>query len=173
METTRRRFASMRWRFASSSPCSIRCARATSSADFRSGTRPISLRYDRTGAGSPGRPASSGTSRLSSIVGRGFRPLLRATLCLPAFLSVLPMFSVLVTRTVPAACRAFGLPGVDAWRALVRGAGESGQPPVSPVLIEGAHPLQVTSLLGQFVLNAHGRFRIYSPGDQPLTLQFL
>ena len=50
MLTTRRRFASARRFFASSSPSSILCASLISSSAERSGTLPISFKYMRTGS---------------------------------------------------------------------------------------------------------------------------
>ena len=60
MLTTRRRFASSRRCRASSSPASMRCARATSSSAVRRGTCPISFKYIRTGSSSE---IPSGTER--------------------------------------------------------------------------------------------------------------
>src|SRR6266568_2478902 len=61
IETTRRRFASVSLCLASSSPASIALARVTSCSALSSATRPISLRYIRTGS-------SSETESIASIV---------------------------------------------------------------------------------------------------------
>src|SRR2546426_372847 len=64
MLTTRRRLASIRRRFASSSPRSIRLASLISSAELSSGTLPISLRYIRTGSSmlTPSRGSSTASA---------------------------------------------------------------------------------------------------------------
>ena len=77
MLTTRRRFASASFFLASISPCSIRCAKSTSSSAVKSGTFPISFKYIRTGSSmlTPSGidksifsiSSSSGTSPLASI----------------------------------------------------------------------------------------------------------
>jgi hypothetical protein len=67
MLTTRRRFASVSWRRASSSPCSIAIAYSTSCSLRSRGTRPISRRYMRTGSSRAIAPSASEASRASSL----------------------------------------------------------------------------------------------------------
>ncbi len=104
IETTSRRFASVSWRFASSpestsrvsaepsrrassSPASMRMASDFSCSMESSGTRPISLRYMRTGSSSE-RPSGIVSSASSSRSASGFSSFCSSASSMPAAASL-------------------------------------------------------------------------------------
>ena len=100
MLTTRRRFASARRFCASSSPASMRLASATSSSAVSRGTRPISLRYMRTGSSmlTPSgteRSISTSSSDLSRSTSSSFELSCESsTISMPRLLKVSYMVSI-------------------------------------------------------------------------------